>query len=262
MSKAEDGNGEKPRVGTYVYGIVPGDVELVPDTKGVGDPPGDIELVQEGDVAALVSEVELGKKLGRPEELKLHEHLLDATIAANIPVLPMRFGAVLKSKTAVSKELLAKHHDLFASALEELEGRAEYIVHGRYREQAVLQEVLSENSGAAKLQEQIKDLPEDEAKELRIELGETIGHAIEAKREVDSGRAVEALEEHAIATGARPASHELDAVQVAVLVELSKEKEIEEVVEALAHDWEDRMDLSLRGPLAPYDFVVQLKPGG
>jgi hypothetical protein len=261
MSTAENGNDEEERrVGTYVYGVVPGDVEIVPESQGVGDPPGDIELVRRGDVAALVSEVDVSQKLGRPDDLKLHERLLDSTVGAEIPVLPMRFGAVMSSRDAVSEELLGVHHDLFAAALEELEGRAEYIVHGRYDEATVLREVLSENSAAASLQDQVKDLPEDQAQNLRIELGETINQAIEAKREADSGRAVETLTEHAIATAARPPSHELDAVNVAVLAELSREKEIEGAVEALADDWEGRVNLSLRGPLAPYDFVVQLKP--
>jgi hypothetical protein len=261
MATSEKGKAGEKRRGTYVYGIVPGDVDLVADSEGVGDPPGEIELVQQGEVAALVSEVELDKKLGRPKDLKLHERLLDATVAADIPVLPMRFGAVLSSREAVTDELLAVHHDLFAAALEELEGRAEYIVHGRYEEDAVLQEVLSENSAAASLQERVKDLPKDEAQNLRIELGETINQAIEAKREVDSGRAVEVLTEYAVATAARPPSHELDAVNVAVLAKLSEEQDIEEAVEALAGDWEGRIKLRLRGPLAPYDFVVQPKPG-
>ncbi|MDA1360711.1 GvpL/GvpF family gas vesicle protein [Glycomyces luteolus] len=260
MTPPENGKAER-RVGVYVYGIVPGDVELVPDSKGVGDPPGEIQLVHQGDVAALVSEVELDKKLGRAADLKLHERLLDSTVAAEIPVLPLRFGAVLSSREAVSDELLGTNSDLFASALEELEGRAEYIVQGRYEEEAVLREVLSENSAAASLKDQLKDLPEDEAENLRIELGETIHQAVEAKREADSGRVIEALADHVVATAAREPSHELDAVNVAVLAKLSDEKEIEESVEALASDWEGRVNLRLRGPLAPYDFVVQLKPG-
>src|SRR5689334_3100013 len=60
----------------YIYGIVPGDVELTPDARGLSDRP--IRLVRRGDIAALVSEVEVSEALGRPEDLRAHEQLLDA----------------------------------------------------------------------------------------------------------------------------------------------------------------------------------------
>ena len=136
------------QTGVYVYGIVPGDVKLNSGVHGVGDPPGEIRLVRSGDLAALVSEVDLTKPLGTPEDLQAHQEILDATVT-DAPVLPSRFGAVLASKEAVAAELLDANHDEFAAALAQLEGRVEYIVRGRYAEQAILEEILSENSRAA-----------------------------------------------------------------------------------------------------------------
>ena len=37
-------HGQQPPTGWYVYGIVPGDVEVVADVGGVGDPPGRVQL--------------------------------------------------------------------------------------------------------------------------------------------------------------------------------------------------------------------------
>jgi hypothetical protein len=61
------------------------------------------------------------------------------------PVLPLRFGTILTSEDAVAKELLAAHHDEFTAALDQLEGRIEFRVKGRYVKDAVLGEVLSQN---------------------------------------------------------------------------------------------------------------------
>src|SRR5262249_10134457 len=108
----------------YVYGIVPSDVELTADMPGVGEPPGQIWIVRSGDLAALVSEVDPAMPLGSPADLRAHEEILDAT-AAEVPVLPLRFGAVLASEEAVATELLADNHDEFAAALDELDGRVE-----------------------------------------------------------------------------------------------------------------------------------------
>jgi gas vesicle protein GvpL/GvpF len=61
---------------------------------------------------------------------------LDAS-APVVPVLALPFGTVLDSDEAVVEELLAAHRDEFAEALRELEGRAQFVVRGRYLEEAV-----------------------------------------------------------------------------------------------------------------------------
>ena len=79
--------------GCYVYGIVPADVELTGDVRGVGDPPGRIQLVRHGNLVALVSEVNLTGGLGTPDDLRAHAQVLD-TAVVEVPVLPLRFGTV------------------------------------------------------------------------------------------------------------------------------------------------------------------------
>jgi hypothetical protein len=247
--------------GWYVYGIVPGDVELDPETRGVGDPPAKVDLVRSGDLAALVSEVDKDQPLGRPEDLMAHQQLLDAA-APEAPVLPLRFGAVLSDKDAVASELLDANHDDFAAALSELEGRVQFVVKGRYEEDAVLKEVLAENPEADDLREQIRAHgDEDATRDLRIQLGEMISEAITAKREADTRKVGDALEPVAVASNVREPSHERDAANVAVLVETAKQDDLERAVSELAKEWEGRVDVRLLGPMAPYDFVVTKAPG-
>ena len=62
--------------GYYIYAIVTGDTEVVPDTKGVGGRP--VDVVRAGDIAALVSEIDVNEPLGRSDDLLAHERLLDA----------------------------------------------------------------------------------------------------------------------------------------------------------------------------------------
>src|SRR5215469_6227579 len=163
---------ETPTV-VYIYGILPGDVEVQPDVPGVGTPPGEVRIVRHRDLAALVSDIDPGLPLGQPEDLIAHEELLDAT-AAGVPVLPLRFGAVVASDDAVAEELLGAHYDDFSEALRQLEGHAQYVVKGRYVEDAVLREVLTENPEAARLGDQIRGADENATRELRMQLGELI----------------------------------------------------------------------------------------
>jgi hypothetical protein len=238
----------------YVYGILPGDIDLVPGATGVGEPPGEVRVVRHGDLAALVSDVDMDKPLGRPQDLLAHEELLDLA-AAEVPVLPLRFGALVSNDDAVAKELLQPHRDEFATALSKLEDRVEYVIRGRYDEQAILREVLQENELAARLAEQIRGAQPDATRAPRIRLGEILNNAVAAKRQQDTRAAGNALADLVDASVVRPPSSEFDAVYTAVLVTTDSREELEEAVALLARDWEGRVDMSLIGPIAAYDFV-------
>jgi Gas vesicle synthesis protein GvpL/GvpF len=120
---AAKGADVRRRKGIYVYGILPADIEVAADVPGVGEHPGLLRDVRIDGLAALISEVDLSEQLGSPEDLRTYREILDS-IAAEVPVLPMRFGTVPTSEDAVAEELLGANHDEFTAALERLEGRA------------------------------------------------------------------------------------------------------------------------------------------
>jgi Gas vesicle synthesis protein GvpL/GvpF len=259
-AKKQSGKAESS-AGIYVYGIVPADVEVEKEAKGIGDPPRKVEVIREGDIAALVSSVAVDAPIGKPEDLQAHARLLDGT-ASVAPVLPLRFGAVMSDADAVASELLRSNHDEFARALGELEGRAQYIVKGRYDANAILSEVLSESEQARDLREDIRDKPEDAARNSRMVLGELVANAIEAKRGVDTKTVVDEIGGFASQVNVRQPTHEFDAVHVALLAEVDRQGDLEAIVEKLAENWNGRVEFRLLGPLAAYDFVVTSKGKG
>ncbi|MBP2707854.1 GvpL/GvpF family gas vesicle protein [Microbispora sp. RL4-1S] len=246
---------ERRNVACYVYGIVPEDVDISDDAVGVGEPPGRVRLVRHGEIGALVSEVDADRPLGRAQDLVAHERLLDEA-AAEVPVLPLRFGAVMTTPEAVVGELLAPHHDQFAAALKEIEGRTQYIVRARYLERPVLLEVLEENSEARRLRDRIRDLPEDATRNERIRLGEVITYAVAAKRESDTEDVLDRFSGCTAAAAVREPTHERDAAHVAFLVESERQADFERTLEELRREWKDRAEVRLLGPMAPYDFIV------
>jgi hypothetical protein len=245
----------------YVYGILPEDIELSSDMTGVGDPPGRLRVVRSDDLAALVSDVDPARPLGSPDDLRTHKEILDAS-AAEVPVLPLRFGAVLAGDDAVTRELLQPFHDEFSAALDQLDGLAEHVVKGRYVGPRILEEVLSENPQAQRLREEIRDKEADATRDVRIQLGEFISDAISAKRDQDTRALQDAMADHCAASFVREPTHEDDAVHVAFLLDEGQEQEMEKAVEDLARTWEGRVELRVLGPMAAYDFVGTTQPGG
>jgi hypothetical protein len=256
-TQERSGAGPAQKTATYVYGMVPADVQLNSGVKGVGDPPGELRLVRSGDLAALVSEVDITEPLGTPEDLQAHEDILDSVVT-EAPVLPLRFGSVLTSEDAVAEELLEANHDEFAAALRQLEGCAEYVVRGRYEESAILDEILSGNSAAARLRDRIRGADPDATRDLRIQLGEIINNTIADKRQADTRLLLSVIRDHCVASVVRAATNELDAVYVALLVEADRVGELERVLTESGERWAGRVRLSIIGPMAPYDFVGNL----
>ena len=238
----------------YVYGVVPSDVEIDPEAKGVGDPPTAVGLVTHGSVAALVGEIPLGSRLGTPEDLVAHAEVLDGA-AAEVPVLPLRFGAVMVDRSAVVQELLAPHEQRFSDTLESLEGRIQLVVKGRYVQDTVLREIIGELPEARRLQERIARVPEEASQDDRIALGELIAANIEARRTADTRRFAELLDGLGIAYAVREPTHEFDAVHIACLLKREDEGRLLHECARFARDNEHRIDMQLLGPMAAYDFV-------
>ena len=245
------------QTGCYVYGILPGDAELTEEVYGVGDR--QVTLVRSGELAALVSAVDLAGPLGTPQDFQAHKELLDSVVIG-APVLPLRFGAVLTSENAVVAEFLDPYHDEFVKALEDFEGQQEYVVKGRYVERAMLQEVLTGDSEAAALREQIRGKDPLATREERIRLGEIISGTVAAMRDEDTRSLLSRLAGHCTASFVRDPTHELDAVHVALLVAEREAEAAEQSIDELAAEWEGQVDVRLLGPMAPYDFVSIRQP--
>lgn len=256
QESAPDGGG--PVV--YVYGLVPADVEVKEDATGIGSPPRPLKIVHHEDVAALVSEIDPDAPLGSSDDLRAHAAVLDST-ATVAPVLPLRFGAVLTDTDAVVAELLEPYRDEFHEALEQLEGKVEFVVKGKYVEDAILREILADDPEAARLRDVVREQPEDATRDERLALGERISQALTAKREQDTGRIVEALEPAANAVAPREPTDDEEAGSVAVLISADGVDDLDRAVARLIDDWQGRVEVTVTGPLAAYDFVKTRAPG-
>ena len=89
----------------------------------------------------------------------------------------------------------------------------------------------------------------------RAGLGETSSETVTARRGEDTRVLRQAMEGICVASVVKEPAHELDAVHVAFLVAIDEEREVERVIEDLVREWEGRIEVELRGPMAVYDFV-------
>src|ERR671934_2999278 len=103
---------------TVVYGIVPVETPVDGAPPGVAGAP--VRRIDAGGVAALVSPVEGDELRATRRDLLSHSAVLEHAVAAG-PVLPLRFGTVLRDEEAVAEELLKARHEELSTLLQRFE---------------------------------------------------------------------------------------------------------------------------------------------
>ena len=93
---------------------------------------------------------------------------------------------------------------------------------GPLRAGGPLREIVDESPKATALLEEIRDKPEELARDARIALGEIIGHILETTREADTRTTIDVLSPLTDTVTVRDPTHDEDAVQIAVLFEVDR----------------------------------------
>ncbi|KUO19993.1 GvpL/GvpF family gas vesicle protein [Streptomyces dysideae] len=235
---------------TYVYGITASSHPKPPkDMTGVGDPPRPLRILEEGELAALVSDAPEGLRPKR-RDLLAHQNVLAETGAAGC-VLPMRFGSVAPDDTTVTG-VLAEHADHYKERLLALDGKTEYNVKAIHQEEAVLHRVMSENPEIRALTEANR-AADGGSHEQRLRLGEMVVAAVKAREAEDAVEVRRALEPNAAAVSVGP-----DSTGWLANVSFLVDRDTADVFLAAAEEvrkGHPHLELRLHGPLPPYSFV-------
>ena len=70
------------------------------------------------------------------------------------------------------------------------------------------------------------------------------------------------MKDHSAASFVRESTSEMDAAYVAFLIGDDKVGELERAAGDLSDRWQGRVELTVRGPMAPYDFVGGMQEAG
>jgi Gas vesicle synthesis protein GvpL/GvpF len=235
----------------YVYGVLAATDAGSISAEGVEGSA--VRSVQEGDLAALVSDVR-GGALAAAREVRAHWRVLDSA-CARATVIPVRFGTVMDGDRAVRDQLLAPNAERLGALLRELEGRVQVTVKGTYGEDALLSGVVAASPAVAALRERLRGLPGDAGYYERIRLGEMVAAEVGRCRDQDAAHALARLEPLAVAARTEVAGGPDAAFHLAFLVERDLLDAFSAAVGDLAGELGDRIAVRYVGPLAPYSFA-------
>lgn len=242
----------RKKTATYVYGVVRANGSSALRVRGIARK--QVRVVHADGLGALTTDVPPGDLAAGRDELTAHSRVLERALEQGT-VLPMRFGVVLPSESAVREQLLDPHRDELESQLAEMEGKVEINVKAIYDEGALLTEVVSENSDIARLREGLRGRPEDATYYDRIRLGELIAGAVDEKRDQDAAAILDRLTPLVAAVQVGDPVHERMVLNASILVDRSALKEFDSELDRIAEEQGGRMRFKYTGPLAPHSFV-------
>lgn len=235
---------------TYVYGIARTPAPSLPDDlTGVGDPPHPVRVIERDGLVALVSDAPDDLRPKR-RELLAHQQVL-AQASAERSVLPMRFGSLSEDDGTVG-DVLVERAEHFSERLDALEGKAEYNVKASHDEEAVLHIVMAEQP-ELRAESEANRAAGGGSYDQKLQLGEKVAHAVQAREGDDAALVRRALEPLAAELSTGPESGGWLA-NFSVLIAREQAEELLAALEEL-QTAAPQLDLKVNGPLPPYSFV-------
>jgi hypothetical protein len=243
---------EVSETGLFVYAVVRAERDLPDDLTGVDGSA--LALVPYGDLGAVVGRVALDRPPGHRADLAAYAAVMEALLPGGA-VAPLAFGCLMPDDHTVVTELLAPREGELTALLEQLEGRVQYNVRASYVEDAVLAEIVRTDPEIQQLRDRTRGLPEDAAVGDRVRLGQLVSQTWERLARLDADHLLAQMAPMVTASAVRREPGPAGALDAALLVDTARSQELEDLLELLAREADGRMQLSLVGPLAPYDFV-------
>jgi hypothetical protein len=240
------------KAAVYCYGVTWVFSAKRPSAPGVDG--ARVELVRAGDLAALTSPIGARRVRATRRDLVRHSEVLADAVERGT-VLPLRFGTVFGSVDELIAELLEPRHDELVGLLRDFDGRVELTVKAFYREEAILGEIVRENSRVARLREATRSGTGPATYPLRMELGERVADELRSRTRRDAEELLAALRPLALAVevDAQPIEHQV--LRASFLVERERVRAFDQKMDELARTHEKRMHFKYIGPLAPHSFV-------
>lgn len=221
---------------------------------------GELGEVAHDGVSALVSAIPEGSLKLRRESALAHTETLQAAFEHG-PVLPVRFGTVIPDDEVLKREFLAPRAGELLARLEALKGSAEMQVKATYLEEPLLRSILAGSTSLTQAAARIRALPPAATHFERINLGEAINKAVDARRRQDAGRLLDALRSLALSVSVREPRHEREVVNASFLVAGGRLEAFDSAVERLSSENSGEMHFKLIGPMPAHSFASEPMEG-
>ncbi|MBI2871835.1 MAG: GvpL/GvpF family gas vesicle protein [Chloroflexi bacterium] len=242
---------------TYLYSIIDGGAQGALGVAGV-DGTSPVRTLAHDGLGCVVSDYP-GEEFNALSREEVVRHLLaHQRVAEHLmrdhTVLPVRFGTLLNSPQE-ALALLSQGRPVFAEAMASTRDRVELEVAATWDANRVLRETATDEE-VARAREALPREPERQTLEQRVRLGQTVKACMDRRRDTYRDRMVDFLRPLAVDVAANTLVSDEMVMNVALLIERSRQPEFEARVHQLDALFQNEITFRVIGPLPPYSFCT------
>lgn len=235
--------------GKYLYGVIKRYTGLNLDG---------LTTVAYQSLAAVVAEKEVKdyRQLPKAEtvqELIRHQQIIEK-IMEQLPILPVKFGTILKNEAEVTS-VLEKGYFFLYNTLRKVEDKIELDLVCFWNEQKAAQMVYQKSKKIRSLQEKITK-KKDSAVEDKMALGKLVADYLAGKREKLRNQIMKALKKEAVESCGHALADVNMLLNQAFLVEKERQETFNNALDQLDSRFSGLLNFRLVGPLPPYSFAT------
>jgi len=255
--------------GRYIYGII-GDGEerefAYPAIGGRGDPVREkssngVYSVSYQDIAAVISPSPVTKYSISRENTMTHQKVLEE-LMGDFTVLPVRFSTVAGGKNGVCaaerirEEVLKTRYEELKDLLLQMDNKIELGLKAFWLDMnMIFQEIVDENSQIKKLRQRLLSKPLTQPFGEKATLGEMVKNALERKKAKEEKDILDILKKTCVDWRSNKVFGDNMFTNSSFLVEKSKMKEFDKLIDKLNTDYNGRIKFKYVGPVPPINFV-------
>ncbi len=236
----------------YLYGIFPTPGPQNLELQGLDQQPVYTEVVD--GFAFLYSEAQQERYLASRKNLLGHEKVLEQAMHAGYrTLLPLRFGLIIGDWSTVTDLLITPYGEHLHQLFNKLEGKREVSVKVVWTQDVELQMLLDENTDLRAKRDSLegKNLSMDEV----VSIGQAIERAMEARKQSIINAFRETLNPFAEDIVENDTLTESMIYNAAYLIPWDAETDFSHRVEALDHQFDQRLKIRYNNLTAPYNFA-------
>jgi len=240
--------------GKYVYCIIESNDGRNFGPIGIGERGDIVSTIGFNDISAVISSSPMTKYVINRENMTAHEKVIEE-VMKDYTVLPVRFCTIAASAEEV-RTLLRRRYSEFKGLLRDMDNKIEMGLKALWKDLSqIFGEIPEEDKEVRRLKKKAEGKPGAGDQNLKITLGKAVKAALETKKDKEARNILNTFKRSAIDVRTNETFGDGMFLNAAFLIDQTREKEFDYLVEDLVKEYGERSKFKYIGPAPPFNFV-------
>ena len=243
-----------PGEGKYLYCIIESNEGRNFGPMGIGERGDLVSSIGYNDISTVISSSPMTKYVINRENMTAHERVIEE-VMKDYTVLPVRFCTIASSAEEV-RTLLRRRYSEFKGLLRDMDNKVEMGLKAIWKDMnRIFQEIAEKNQKVLRFKKKAEGKTGKGNNAGKIALGKAVKDALEAKKTDEAGKILNTFKRSTLDIKANDTFGDSMFLNSAFLIDRSREKEIDFLVEDLVKEYGDRVTFKYVGPAPLFNFV-------